>query len=218
MKPAAHGKDIRQFIWEHGSTLETKQTLQDLESVMGVINQFFPTQSLPSQIASIDRAVDSQVAAVQQGANRRQQKAARLLDDSVFRPVRFALYYNIIQFQPNGSTVNDFYTGKSITIDLAALRETDLPFIIGQGLKAIDRQAAAGMLQQIIFAMIQAPAAAQQIDMLGLIDYWTSMIDIDIDMNQFQIQQPAVAAAPGEGGNQIAPATNPAAITDPIYG
>jgi hypothetical protein len=45
---------------------------------MGLVNQFFPTQSLPSQIASIDRAVDSQVAAVQQGANRRQQKAARL--------------------------------------------------------------------------------------------------------------------------------------------
>jgi hypothetical protein len=102
------------------------------------------------------------VAAVQQGANRRQQKAARLLDDTVFRNVRFAMYYNILQYQPDSSEVTDFYTGKPVKIDLASLRNTDLPFIIGQGLKAIDRQAAAQMLQQVIFALIQAPQAAQE--------------------------------------------------------
>lgn len=222
LKPGAQGRNINEFIWEHGNTLETKQTLQDLEAVMGIIDQFFPTQSLPSQIASIDRAVDSQVAAVQQGANRRQQKAARLLDDSVFRMVRNAMYYNIIQYLSDGSEVSDFFTGKTVKIDLQQLRNTDLPFIIGQGLKAIDRQAAAGMLQQIIFALIQAPQASQGIDLLGLIDYWTSMIDIDVDMNQFQVQQPPTgdpaAAQVGPDGNPIAPATNPQSLTAPIYG
>lgn len=223
VKAAAQGRDIRTMVWEHGTSLETKQTLQDLTGVMDVINQFFPTQSLPSQIANIDRAVDSQVAAVQQGANRRQQKAARLLDDSVFRNVRFAMYYNIIQYQPDGAEIQDFYTGKPVIIDLKKLRDTDLPFIIGQGLKAIDRQAAAGMLQQIIFALIQAPAAAQEIDLLGLIDYWTSMIDIDVDMTQFHKALPVQAegAAPGQvdaSGAPITPATNPQAVTNPIYG
>ena len=224
-KPAAHGRNINEFIWEHGNTLETKQTLQDLEGVMAIIGQFFPTQSLPSQIASIDRAVDSQVAAVQQGANRRQQKDARLLDDSIFRQVRFLMYYNLIQYQPDESTVTDFYTGKPIQIDLNALRDTNLPFIIGQGLKAIDRQAAASMLQQIIFALIQAPQASQGIDLLGLIDYWTSMIDIDVDMKQFMIQQAQVGpdGQPIPGAEEalasgIAPATNPQALTTPIYG
>ena len=75
------------------------------------------------------------------------------------------------------------------------------------------------MLQQIIFALIQAPQAAQGIDLLGLIDYWTSMIDIDVDMNQFQ----AAAPAPPEGqtgpdGNPINPATAPESLTTPIYG
>lgn len=221
LKPAAQGRNINEFIWEHGSTLETKQTLQDLEAVMGIIDQFFPTQSLPSQIASIDRAVDSQVAAVQQGANRRQQKAARLLDDSVFRMVRNAMYYNIIQYLSDGSEVADFFTGKTVKIDLAALRNTDLPFVIGQGLKAIDRQAAAGMLQQIIFALIQAPQASQGIDLLGLIDYWTSMIDIDVDMSQFEAPVPppeGQAAQVGPDGNPISPATNPQSLTAPIYG
>jgi hypothetical protein len=230
MKPAGHGKDIRNAIHTFNANLDTKQTMGDLESVMGIINQFFPTQSLPSQIASIDRAVDSQVAAVQQGANRRQQKAAKLLDDTVFRNVRFALYYNIIQYQPDEQDVTDFFTGKSVKINLQALRNTNLPFIIGQGLKALDRQAAASALQQIIFALIQAPQAAQEIDLLGLIDYWTSMIDIDMDMKKFyrqQVQQAVEGAAPesaaaadpaAAAATGIQPATNPASVTAPIYG
>lgn len=196
VKPSGFGKDLRTAIWSNGNVLDTKQTTADLESVMGVINQFFPTQSLPSQIASIDRAVDSQVAAVQQGANRRMHKTARLLDDSLFRNIRFCCFYNIIQYQPDNQTINDFY-GREVRIDLSKLRNTDLPFIIGQGLKAIDRQAAASALQQIIFALIQNPLAAQRIDLIALIDYWTNMIDIDVDMTQFHLQQPAGAGIPG---------------------
>lgn len=228
VKPAGQGKNINDSIYQHNATLDTKQTLADLEGLMGIINQFFPTQSLPSQIASIDRAVESQVAAVQQGANRRQQKSAKLLDDTLFRNLRFALYYNIIQFQPDEQEVTDFFTGHSVKIDLASLRNTDLPFIIGQGLKALDRQAAASALQQIIFAMIQAPAVAQEIDLLALIDYWTSMIDIDMDMKNFYKQavaanQPGTPDATGaaEGGaaeaGGIVPATDPGALTSAIY-
>jgi hypothetical protein len=187
-KAAGYGKDLRQSIWTNQTQLDTKQTLQDLGMVMDIINQFFPTQSLPGQIASIDRAVDSQVAAVQQGANRRMHKTARLLDDTLFRGMRFTCYYNIIQYQPDNQTVNDFY-GREVTIDLSKLRLTDLPFIIGQGLKALDRQAAAQALQNLIYALIQNPMAAQRLDLIALIDYWTNMLDIDVDMTQFHLQQ-----------------------------
>lgn len=221
-KPTGQGKNIRDSIWEHTGQLDTKQTMQDLDSVMKIISVFFPTTSAPSQIASIDRAVTNQVAAVQQGANRRMQKGARLLDDTMFRPFRFCLYYNIIQFQQDGATLNDFY-GRSIQIDLEKVRATDLPFIIGQGLKAIDRQAAAASMQQIIFALIQNPAAAQRVDVLGMIDYWTSMIDVDIDMKQFEIQQQAGdPAQTNPDGTPVTPgvqpATNPAAVTAPLRG
>lgn len=226
LKPAAQGRDIRTIIMNDESTDQSQQTIQDLKGVMDVINQFFPTQSLPSQIASIDRAVDSQVSAVMNGANRRQAKAARTMDETVFRNVRTVMYYNIIQYQPDNSDVTDYFTGKNITIDLSQIRNTDLPFIIGQGLKAIDRQAAADALQKIIFALIQAPAAAQGIDLLGLINYWTDMIDIDADMNQFRAQPPAAtgqagspmdAAAGGAAQGGITPAYAPAAVTGPIH-
>lgn len=202
IKASGYGKDLRQSIVHDSNNLDTKQTLQDLQGVIGIIDQFFPTQSMPSQIASIDRAVDSQVAAVQQGANRRMHKTARLLDDTLFRGMRFCCYYNIVQYQPDNVSVEDFY-GRKVVIDLNKLRETDLPFIIGQGLKAIDRQAAAGALQQIIFALVQNPQAAQRIDMIGLIDYWTNMIDIDVDMTKFHLapEQPA-QAGPNAGLNE----------------
>lgn len=228
LKASAYGRDIRTMVFHDNNTLDTKQTMSDLKDVLAVIDQFFPTQSLPSQIAGIDRAVDSQVAAVQQGANRRQHKGARLLDDSLMRPMRFSMYYNIVQYQDDGVEVTDFYGGTT-TIDLEKLRATDLPYIIGQGLKAIDRQAAVSALQQVIFALIQNQVAAAQTDIMGLIDYWTSMMDIDVDMNQFRLPPPQAAAAsaqvaPGaEGGAAapdvgVTPMTNPQAVTAPIYG
>lgn len=224
-EPTGYGKNLNEAIYEMRAQLDTTRTMEDVGRVMEIINQFFPTQALPSQIASIDRAVTDQVAAVQQGANRRQQKTARLIDDTVFRNVRFAMYYNIIQYQPEDETITDFYTGQQVKLELSKLRDTNLPFIIGQGLKAIDRSAAAQMLQQVIFALIQAPQAAQGIDILALIDYWTSMIDIDIDMKQFRLAPPVVdpAAAAGvtpEGAAAagVAPATNPAEFTAPIFG
>jgi hypothetical protein len=199
LKAAGYGKDVRTAVWRDNATLDTKQTMGDVDSVMAIINQFFPTQSLPSQIASIDRAVGSQVAAVQQGANRRMHKTARLLDDTMFRGMRFSMYYNIIQFQPDNAVVNDFY-GREVTIDLSKLRTLDLPFIIGQGLKALDRQAASESLQTLIFALIQNPMAAQRLDLIGLIDYWTSMIDIDVDMKQFHLQPAAPTQTGPEAG------------------
>jgi len=227
IEASGYGKDIRASIYRHEGTLDTKQTLQDLGGVFDLVNQFFPTQSLPSQIAGIDRAIDSQVAAVQQGSNRRQHKTAKLLDDSLFRPTRTCMYYNIVQYQEDGVEVNDF-TGGTVKVDLDQLKSTDLPFIIGQGLKAIDRMMIAGKVQNIIFALLQSQYA-QQVDVLGMIDYWTSMMDMDIDFKQFRIQPATPEGAPEAGAeetppaeegvvSEISPMTDPMSLTAPIYG
>lgn len=214
-KPMAAGKNIRDSIYEHQGQLDTKQTMGDLNGVFDIINNFYPTQSLPSQIAGIDRAVDSQVAAVQQGSNRRMHKSAKLLDDTLFRPLRFCMYYNVIQFMSDGDEVGDFY-GQPVKIDLAKLREADLPFIIGQGLKMLDRKMIAGELQNIIFALIQNPAAAARFDLPALINYWADMVDMDIDLTQFQLQM-TMDPTTGQPVTQqgVQPLTNPLAVTAP---
>lgn len=222
IKPQGWGRDIRTMVQYDSKALDTKQTLGDLQGMMSIIDQFFPTQSLPSQIAGIDRAVDSQVAAVQQGSNRRQQKGARVIDESMLRPMRCGMYYNIVQYQQDNVEVADFYTGKTNTVDLTKLRDTNLSLIIGQGLKALDRQAMQTQLREIIFALIQAPTASQRIDLLGLLDYWTTMMDLEMNLKQFEVVPPG-QPTPDEtgvpaGGPAITPATAPAAVVEPIYG
>jgi len=224
IESSGYGRDVNEAIHHDHESLETKQTMQDLSAVMDVINQFFPTQALPANIAGIDRAISSQVAAVQQGTNRRQQKGAKLLDDSLFRPARSCMYWNIIQFQQDNVEVSDF-TGTPVQINLTELRQTDLPFIIGQGLKAIDRMAIADKLQQIIFALLQSQKA-QEVDILRLIDYWTSMMDVEINFEQFRLapqEQPQIAQAIAENAGQenggtstILPITDPAQMTEPL--
>lgn len=223
-KTSARGRDLRQSIVNVGDNVDTESIVSQLQQLFAILDRFFPTQAAPSQIASIDRAVDSQVAAVQQGANRRQQKIAQSLDATQFRPFRHAMFYNILQFQNPSTEITDF-RGKQVTIDLSVIRQTDLPFIVGQGLKALDRMAIATKIQQVIFALIQNPRASGEIDLLAMITYWVSMLDIEMDMTQFrkspeQIAQEQQAAAGGveETGSGIQPATNPQNVTEPIFG
>lgn len=235
MLATASGRDIRTGVYRENSNLESRQTMSDLESVMGLINQFYPTQALPSQIAGIDRAVTNQVEAVQNGVNRRQQKSARLIDETLMRPMRTEMYYNIIQYMDSLNELTDYFSGKDFKLDLTQLKDTNLPFIIGQGLKALDRAASEKLMQQLIFAIIQAPQLTQPrpdgqgIDLLKMIDYWTSMMDIDADFEQFQLKpteegQPnqdrangTAAAAGGQSQAGIQPATDPQKLTAPIY-
>lgn len=220
VKPQGWGRDIRTMVQHDSNLLDTKQTLQDMQGMFSIVDKFFPTQSMPSQIAGIDRAVDSQVAAVQQGTTRRQQKGARLIDETMLRPMRCSMYYNIVQFQQDNDSVADFYTGKEVKIDLSKLRGMNLSLIIGQGLKALDRQAMQSQLREIIFAMIQAPTISERIDLLGLLDYWTSMMDLEMNLKQFELAPPA-AAVPGTpeaaAAAGIQPATAPASVVEPIY-
>ena len=215
------GKNIQEAIWTDRGDLNTEKSLEDLKAIMDIVNIFFPVQALPSQIAGMDRAVSGQVQAVQQGVNRRMQKSATLLDSSCLRPLRFAMYYNILQYQQDAVEITDF-RGRTVTVNLSELRMTDLPFIIGMGLKAIDRQMVADRLQAVIFALIQNPNSAAQINVLGLIDFWTDMLDIDLDMNQFRIQPPPApegeAPPAGQEGTGVVPATNPQIITQPLMG
>lgn len=220
LKAAAFGRDIRSIVYESNQGPDTGRTMEDVSQIMELVNMFFPTQALPSQVAGIDRAVSGQVAAVIQGANRRQQMRARLVDDTLFKHVRFAMYYNIIQYQPDKSQVVDYYTGSNLNIDLNKLRNSDLPFVIGQGLKAIDREAVVNQIQNLIFAILQSQRANEQIDVVGLMGHWINMMDVDIDMEKFRIQpQQDPNAAGAVDGPGIQPATGASTLSaGPVYG
>src|SRR3546814_18762330 len=93
--------------------------------------------------------------------------------------MRAGMYFNIVQYQEDVVEVPTFY-GPPVPIDLSQLRDTNLSTVIGQGLMAIDRQYVMQLVQQIVFALIQNPRAAEQVDILGLLDYWVALMDVAI--------------------------------------
>src|SRR3546814_15040187 len=70
-------------------------------------------------------------------------------DDTMMRPMRAGMYFNIVQYQEDGVEVPTFY-GPPVPIDLSQLRDTNLSTVIGQGLMAIDRQYVMQLVQQIV--------------------------------------------------------------------
>src|SRR3546814_13726691 len=79
---------------------------------------------------------------------------------------------------------------------------------------AIDRQYVMQLVQQIVIALTQNPRADEQVDILGLLDYWVAMMDVELLLKQYtktpeQIQQEAQAAEGGVvSGTGDEPATN----------
>lgn len=218
LKPAARGKDIRTAIWQNSNLIDTKQTVQDMKMVMDLLQIFYPTQSLPSQIAGIDRAIESQVAAVEQGANRRLQRSGRTLDETMLKVSRTIQYLNILQFQKT-DTIRD-EAGTDTAINPTKLRELDMTYIIGHGLRTIDREVAArtveGLVQQLLRSQV-----AQQFDMAGMLDYVAALRDADVDLKQFARKQPQQISGANPspaGGDQLAGNSPQGIIPDDIPG
>lgn len=186
-KPTGQDLDLSRAIFHDSNPVDTRQTVADFERVLGIIERLFPTQSLPSQVAGIDRAVDRQVAAVIQGGNRPLQMSARFIDETMLRNMRTLLYFNIIQFQ-NDIEVTGL-NGEPEKVDAESLQDVKLEYLIGQGLKALDKQTVAQEFQRMLFALMQSQAA-QEVDILALIDTWSDFLDIDIDLTQFRKQVP----------------------------
>jgi len=163
-----------------GNSAETRTAMGDVQAVMGFLQLMFPSQGLPSQIAGLDRAIESQVAAVMQGVNRRLHMLSFLVDSQVLHPVRMAAFHNIAQFADAETLAK-----------LTGLKHSDVLSSLGSGLKQLNREAAAIAFQKILFAMIQTPDTVQQnkIDLLKMMNYWTNLMDVDADMKQFQIQE-----------------------------
>ncbi len=215
---AGFGRDIRTMVLHDNNQVDTSQTLSMMQGAFDLANTVFPSMSAPNQIADMERAVASQVAAVQQGSSRRNHKMARILDETMFRPMRTGMFQNIVQYFDEDSTTG--LDGNKVNIDISGLKTTDVEFVIGMGLKTLDRTAAANSFQSLIFAMIQNPQAAAQYDIAEMINDWANMIDLNLDMTKYRIQQAPATGAPqvGPDGNPLpfAPAVDPGAVTGPV--
>jgi hypothetical protein len=176
--------------------LDTRDNIADAASFMEFMKQFFPNQSLPAQIAGMDRAVSSQVSAVLQGAMRKMHMLGRLVDSDVMLPSRQAQYRNIARFDPDKAA-------------FASITEEDVAALLSSGIGQINRQAAAEQVREVIFALIQNPDSSARFDLPGLFAYWSVLLDTGTNLGAFVLPQQAAAAPPAQGDSGAAGGVQP---------
>jgi hypothetical protein len=179
------GRDVRTAIMNLNQTnTDTSSMYAAIGHLSALMKEFFPNQGLPSQIAGLDRAVTSQVAALMQGATRRLHKLVKELDSTLMGPMRIAAYRNYVMFHPEASK-------------FSKLTEKDVARLLNSGLGQLNREIAAAAVERMLFTLIQNPNSAAGFDLPGLFAYWSLLLNSGTDLSEFV--SPAAVA-----GNQTA--------------
>lgn len=183
--PPGQDFDLRKAIMQFNDGPDTSNTLRDIEAMDGLMQKILPTDLL-KQVASLERATQYQAASTVQGANRRNLKNAKIIDDQCFKRVRHIQMYNIFQFQQTIEILND--NGEVTEINPADFRSAQLEFDISDGLKGLDKLSIVEGIKDVINMMLQSQIASSRVDIVAIIDYWTSLLGEKTDFTQFKIK------------------------------
>lgn len=177
------GRDVRSIIASLNTEQDTARHFNGIANLLQLMKEMFPSQGLPAQVAGIDRAVNSQVAAVMLGAVRRLHMWVKSLDATLFGPWRVGCYRNHIK---NSKEANAF----------SSITEKDVAALLSSGLAQLNREVAASAIERILFTLIQNPDSAAQFDLVGLFKYWSMMLNNGMDLSQF-VSKTGVAGSQG---------------------
>ena len=181
--PTADDNDINKAVKVLSDVPDTSRTLQDIETMDGLMQKILPTDML-KQVASLERATQYQAAATVQGANRRNLKIAKTIDVQAFGIARKIQMYNILQYQQSIEILGD--GGEMIQIDPSALREQKMEFAISDGLRGLDKLILVETMKDVIALLVQNPQAAAEFNIADMIDYLTTLIGDHTSFKQFR--------------------------------
>jgi len=162
-------------------------TWQNIDAADSVAQKIFPTAQA-QQVADLERATQYQAAATVQGINRRGLKSALIVNDMFMTPLRNQQMWNIFAKQPAVEVV--LPSGEVQPINPSTFRDSKLRFDVSTGLKGIDRLQVTLAWQLVVQTLLQNPESAAQIDVVELINYYTSLIGDDFNLNQFKVESP----------------------------
>lgn len=191
----AGGKDISKSMAHFTEAPETNNTLTEIDGILGLMQRIIPS-NIQNQVANLERATQYQAAAVVQGSNRKNQKLANVIDDQCMTTMRLQLLLNIFQYQEDIDITGS--DGQPTQINPRLFRDAHLEFSIGDGLKGIDKLLVIESLRELLNVMLQTPQAWQQVDMIALINYWTTMVGDKADIGQFRYKSPLDALPPDQ--------------------
>lgn len=177
--------DIRKAVYQFTDAPNTDNTLRDIAATDDLMQRILPTDIL-RQVASLERATQYQAAAVVQGSNRRNHLITKTLDDQCFSDVRDMQLYNVLQFQDVLDIIDA--DGNLTTINPGDFIEAGLEFDIADGLKGIDKLSIIEGIKDVIHMLLQSQVANDRIDIVAIIDYFTSLLGDKTDFKQFKFK------------------------------
>lgn len=185
--PVGQDRDLRKSIITINDSPDTKGTMDDIARVHDIAQRLMPTD-IQTQVASLERATQYQAAAVVQGSSRRNHKNSKVINNQCMFGVREILMMNVLQFQESITIMDE--NGASIDIDPSKFRDTELEFVISDGLKGTDRLLVVESLKEIINSILQSQQLNTKIDIVKIIDYWMGLLGDTTDFTQFKFKTP----------------------------
>ena len=185
--------DIRKAILQINDSPQMQQVLQDLSRMDEIMQKVLPTDLL-KQVTDLERATQYQAAATVQGTNRRSLKIAKMIDAQALFPTRQMQMLNIFQFAKEVTILQE--DGTTIEVKPSELRDTQLEFVVSEGLKALDKLSAINNIKEILTRIIQNRQAIQEIDVVALLNYLTSLMGDKTDLAQFKFKNQFDALEP----------------------
>ena len=180
-------EDIGRHVKQVFDAPSTDNTLRDIDATDNIMQKILPTDML-KQVTDLERATRYQAAATVQGSNRRLLKIAKIIDSQALTVARELQMYNILQYQTEMQVIDP--SGALITVNPSEFRDAQLEFVIADGLRGIDKLALIEGMKDVIAFILQSQTASKQIDVVALINYWTSLLGDRTDFSQFKYQSP----------------------------
>ena len=192
-KPSSDDYDLNKAIKQINDGPDTTKTMQDIAGVNDLMQRLLPTEML-RQVSDLQRATEYQAAATVQAGHRREHKITKTINQQMLVPVRHMQMYNVFQYQEAVEIVDD--NGETIPVNPSQFRGAGIRYIIGDGLKGIDRMLVISHLKDIINIMLQNPDIQKRVDIVEVINYWTTMLGDETDFKQFAFKSPLDALPP----------------------
>lgn len=186
VNPAGYGKKIEEFLKTINDAPETEATMDDIKKIIELMEDILPTNII-KQVTDLDRATTYQAAATVQGSNRRSIKLAKMLDDQAIKKMRYMMMFNIMQYKQTVDII--LPDGTETQADPSKFRDLDVDLMIGEGVQGIDKLMTIHLLHDVINSVLQSQQASQEIDIVELLNYWTTLIGDRTNLNQFRRQQ-----------------------------
>ena len=179
--------DLRKHIVQFTDGPDTTGTLQNIKLMNDLMQQILPTTVL-QQVAGLERATQYQAAALVQGSNKRNLRIGKVINSQSMDSGRFMQMYNIYDFQKTTQILDK--DGNLVQIEPSRYRETRIEFRVADGLKGLDRLALIINMKEMFNSLLQSQQAIQQVDVLQLMNYLSSLFGDFTDFSQFKLQSP----------------------------